>query len=334
MKNPRITSSALKGFGISFVLMMLFFSGCTEIPDYVFVDSSTPKSEFTHSINFLEVTVANKATHATTYLWDFGDGSTSELKDPGMHAYAVGGTYTISLEAKDNNGATDVSTVIVTVEKEPTTPLARFSYTANFLVVTFVNESTRATTYEWDFGDGQTSTLENPVVTYAAPGTYTVTLTARNALAEFNTTSSDVTVVSFIATILNPSFEEGDGRDHWVGTMSISGSPTPPDGVRGCKLDGAGKSAAQTFTVEANTSYILKYWYVTKATGSGFTFSIADGVNPGTVIYTETVPFSASTSAYEEKTVVFNSGASTSITIMSAYIDTETRVDHFSIQKN
>ena len=57
-------------------------------------------------------------------------------------------------------------------------PTAGFIYTADDLTVTFSNQSTYAADYLWDFGDGITSTLENPVHAFAAAGTYTVTLTA------------------------------------------------------------------------------------------------------------------------------------------------------------
>jgi PKD repeat protein len=59
-------------------------------------------------------------------------------------------------------------------------PEAAFTYTAGGLVVTFTNTSQNATAYLWSFGDGITSTLENPVHTYAAAGDYTVVLTATN----------------------------------------------------------------------------------------------------------------------------------------------------------
>jgi PKD repeat protein len=71
-------------------------------------------------------------------------------------------------------------------------PIASFQFavsTTNFLEVTFTNFSQNATTYEWNFGDGQTSAEANPVHTYAAAGNYTVVLTAKNsanASATFN----------------------------------------------------------------------------------------------------------------------------------------------------
>ena len=67
-------------------------------------------------------------------------------------------------------------------KKDPApAPTADFTYTVNELSVTFTNKSTNATSYKWDFGDGETITQESPVHTYSAAGEYTVTLTAANA---------------------------------------------------------------------------------------------------------------------------------------------------------
>lgn len=60
-------------------------------------------------------------------------------------------------------------------------PTADFEFTVDGLQVTFTNKSTNATAYKWSFGDDETSKEANPVHTYAAPGTYTVKLTAANA---------------------------------------------------------------------------------------------------------------------------------------------------------
>ncbi|MTI32075.1 PKD domain-containing protein [Xanthovirga aplysinae] len=56
-----------------------------------------------------------------------------------------------------------------------------FSYTAEGNTITFLNASANATTFEWDFGDGETSTDEAPVHEYDEPGAYQVTLKASNA---------------------------------------------------------------------------------------------------------------------------------------------------------
>jgi len=66
--------------------------------------------------------------------------------------------------------------------------------TIDGLTVSFVNASLRGDSYSWDFGDSNSSTDENPTHTYAADGTYTVTLTVTNG-AGSDETSQDITVM-------------------------------------------------------------------------------------------------------------------------------------------
>jgi hypothetical protein len=58
--------------------------------------------------------------------------------------------------------------------------VAAFSYNVNGATVSFNNASQNATTYSWNFGDGETSTSVNPTHTYQTNGSYTITLTASN----------------------------------------------------------------------------------------------------------------------------------------------------------
>lgn len=62
----------------------------------------------------------------------------------------------------------------------PGIAFANFTQTANGLTVTFTNTSSNATSWYWDFGDGNTSTQQNPVHTYSAFGSYVVTLIVTN----------------------------------------------------------------------------------------------------------------------------------------------------------
>lgn len=79
-------------------------------------------------------------------------------------------------------------------------PAPDFSFAADLLSVTFTNTSKYATSYSWDFGDGGTSTAENPSHTYTAGGTYKVKLTATNGVGsvvkEKDVTVSDGAVIS------------------------------------------------------------------------------------------------------------------------------------------
>ena len=69
-------------------------------------------------------------------------------------------------------------------------PVSSYTFTSNQLAYTFTSTSTGATSYFWNFGDGNTSTLQNPTHTYATPGTYTVTLIVYNTCGSNNSFQS------------------------------------------------------------------------------------------------------------------------------------------------
>ena len=80
-----------------------------------------------------------------------------------------------------------ISMIVISCEDDEATveaPTARFTYTVdenNGLLVNFTNASLNADSYSWNFGDGETSTEMSPSHTYAADGTYNVSLTATNS---------------------------------------------------------------------------------------------------------------------------------------------------------
>ncbi len=132
----------------------------------------------------------------TTWLWDFGDGSTSTISNP-THAYEDTGFFTITLIVS-NNGCADTLIIPNYIHVKP--PIAIFdvaSSCANKFTRTFTDQSIGADTWSWNFGDGNTSTAQNPVHTYVSVGTYTITLTVTNI-----STGCDYTKTS-IVTIAN-----------------------------------------------------------------------------------------------------------------------------------
>lgn len=80
---------------------------------------------------------------------------------------------------------------------------ADFTFSVNTGQVNFTNESTKAQTYTWDFGDGQTSTDENPMITYSSNGQYTVTLIAESE-CDTDTISYMVNIDGLGLTSLDP----------------------------------------------------------------------------------------------------------------------------------
>jgi len=112
---------------------------------------------------------------ADDFLWHFGDGITSTLENP-THLYAAPGTYSVTLQVCNVVGC-DTAAAWVEVRSLPE---AGFTYAVGELTVTYTDTSQNATAWLWAFGDGITSTLPNPVHTYASAGTYTVTQWAFN----------------------------------------------------------------------------------------------------------------------------------------------------------
>ena len=128
--------------------------------------------------NTLTVNFTDSSTSAhtiTSWLWDFGDGTTSSSQNP-HHTYNHDGTYYVCLTIHDASGCSNQSCHHITVNPVVTvTCHAAFTFhtTAASNVVNFTNTSTGTTantTYSWSFGDGGTSTDANPHHTYVYAG--------------------------------------------------------------------------------------------------------------------------------------------------------------------
>ncbi len=117
-----------------------------------------------------------------TYLWDFGDGSTSTQANP-VHSYNSSGNFTVRLTIQDALGCQETYERVNYIQiQRPTADFSAVSTSGcTGQAITFLNNSTNGNTYFWNFGNGQTSTQANPTHVYAATGNYTVTLTVTNA---------------------------------------------------------------------------------------------------------------------------------------------------------
>ncbi|WP_298732060.1 PKD domain-containing protein [uncultured Chitinophaga sp.] len=146
----------------------------------------------------------NTTSGGETFTWNFGDGSPLSDEIYPTHVYQNPGTYTVTLQAVDNNTCNirDETTRTIVISGSPS---AGFSFTPSKpeenTPVRFVNESVGATSYHWDFGDGETSSETNPVHQYNTTGTYNACLYATN---QFGCTD---TLCQEVAAIVSPLFD-------------------------------------------------------------------------------------------------------------------------------
>ena len=136
-------------------------------------------------------------------VWNFGDGGTS-IALVSTHVYTTPGQYTVTLTVTGSGGSSSTSKVILVSASVPVTPTVSAAFNVSTQSaqigqnVFFTDASTGApASWWWSFGDGATSTARNPVHAYAGPGTYTVTLTASNAVSSASA-SKQITVASTV----------------------------------------------------------------------------------------------------------------------------------------
>ncbi len=208
-------------------------------PTAAFVGAPT-SGDYPLTVNF-----TNQSTGATSYSWTFGDGGTSSLQNP-SHTYTSAGTFTVSLTATNSCGNdVETKTGYITVTTPPCDPpVANFSGSPTSgdypLTVNFTDLTTNSPTgWSWTFGDGGTSTAQNPSHTYTLAGNYTVSLTATNSCgSDGETKTGYITVtqptVAYAALPYSTGFESGAFDQYWFtqssnseGRIQITSSYTP-----------------------------------------------------------------------------------------------------------
>jgi PGF-pre-PGF domain-containing protein len=174
-------------------------------PDSNPPDSNLPVAAFsvypTSGKAPLNVAFTDKSTDATSWSWNFGDGSTSAEKNP-THTYSAAGDYTVVLTVNNESGSNSKTLNIIVQEEqiqEKILPVADFDANPTGgsapLSVHFTDRSQNANEWNWNFGDGNVSTEQHPVNTYYSPGTYTVNLIVKNP----NGTNSKLVTITVLS---------------------------------------------------------------------------------------------------------------------------------------
>jgi PKD repeat protein len=184
LQNPTHTFTSMPTTNVK--LTIVDINGCTASRSRSNVKLF--KSNFT--INKINACVNESVTYtatslgnvATSWFWDFGDGNTSTLQNP-THTYSQGGAFTITLVSSTTTGCLDTVTKIDHINIHQV--IAGFDYNAPFvcppLLVDFIDNSSGAISYSWDFGNGTVSNNTNPHNIFHSPGVYPISLTVSDS---------------------------------------------------------------------------------------------------------------------------------------------------------
>lgn len=270
-------------------------------------------SNITSGINPLSVQFIDTSTNAPVkWFWSFGDGVVSTESDP-VHTYTIDGVYSVTLTATNADGSQSVTKAnYITCIKSVIPPVASFVSTSASgskpLTVRFVDASTNSpTSWVWSFGDGGSSTEENPTHVYLTAGKYTVTMTATNSggsntvTKEAYVTVTDAAVApvaSFVATTTSGPTPftvrfvdtSTNGPTSWVWTFGDGESDIVQNPAHMYTSEGS-YTVTMTASNSIGSSTVTKVDYI-KATLdepiASFTSNITTGTAPLTVQFNDT----------------------------------------------
>ncbi len=178
------------------------------------IDGEFPTTSFSYS-NGSERTIdfTNSTIDASSYSWDFGDGTTSTEESP-THQYDERKEYVVILTSTNDCGSISKTREVVVLDCAPTDmPVAEFGLVQTGDVFTLTNLSTNADSFLWTLGDGSTSEESDITYKYDESGQYKISLEASNICgSSIYTETIDYTVLSVdfsedIAIYPNPFLE-------------------------------------------------------------------------------------------------------------------------------
>ncbi len=168
--------------------------------------------------------IDNSINNTTTWLWNFGDGTTSTEKSPN-HIYSAENKYKVTLNITNNFGSYEQSDSVIVLNNTPVMPTADFSYVlAPVLTAKFEDKSTGIPTiWQWEFGDGTFSSLQNPTHIYSRGGNYEVIFRAFNLAGSHK----KIQTINMPSSVPVSKFIYSEGTDYTIIFKDIStGNPS------------------------------------------------------------------------------------------------------------
>jgi len=276
-----------------------------ETPLIVKFESDSPQCYYPTDIRFTDKSFGG--SQPLTYDWNFGDGSArSDVQNP-IHTYSGPGTYTATLTLTDANGFWDIYTDTVTLYAVPVVDF--ISTQPDYcppLTVEFTDASVPGspdvaaiTSWIWDFGDGETSTLQNPSHNYASSGTYTVTLIVTDSNGCSAAYSDRVTVTLACADLLIEKSAPASGTAGESLTYTLTVTNSGPSDAQNVLITETYDSSFSfsSATPLSDTGTNNQWTFATIAAGASETITItgtvsasATGSLSNTVSLTSTTP--------------------------------------------
>lgn len=221
--DPTVTAHTYSMYGVYTIRLTVTNNVCVETQtQQIEILAIPPVVDFSYdpasgcaplTVNFTNL---SQFADPSTYQWSFGDQSTSRVINP-THTYYQPGKYSVSLSATNVTGQTITETKQAIIEVFPR-PDAEFEIKPRLIyipggILYTDNRSFNATRFQWDFGDGSTTTEFEPEHKYQEEGFYTVKLIAFNQYECADTTIQENSVkVEKGGQVLIPNaFSPGQG---------------------------------------------------------------------------------------------------------------------------
>jgi PKD repeat protein len=281
------------------------------------------------AVQFTDISVGTP----TAWQWDFdNDGTVDSTEQNPSFTYTTGGMFTVALTASNDVGSDAVTKSDLVVAVGP--PTADFSATPTSgpasLAVQFTDTSTGSpTSWSWDFGDGNSSTQQSPMHTYAAVGTYTVALTATNTAGSATETKSNfIEVFTPVVAGFTPSVTSGTVSFPVTFTNTSTGATSYVWDFGDGSATVTTESPTHTYTSSGTFTATLT------STGPGGTDSTTETITANGVVtasFTVTISAATVTSGYSTSTVTLDASGSANATTYQWDLDNNSTIDRTGV---
>ena len=169
----------------------------------------------------LMIKFTDLTSSATFWSWDFGDGNFSNLQNP-QHIYNAPGTYKVKLIVADSLGCSDSILMQTPIKIYGSVPYFDVTQTSGCspFILAINNQSIGAISWEWNFGNGVTDSLQNPVYSYTTPGSYFISLQTKDTSGCVSTYTIPTAIEVNQAAVANFSIDQKTGCNPLIVNIS------------------------------------------------------------------------------------------------------------------